>query len=110
MIKLKKIYTDEDKIKIEKIYKELGARAEWIGEDNSMACRATTPRGAMVRFKGLIREALGEIEAEDLDPECIGTAYLHLPENEEEKSSMEDAEYYISWIEESDYMVYTYQT
>ena len=93
-------YTKEERAKIKQYLKELSAEAQWIGEDGNATCISSTKRGALLKFKRLMRGDVGDIEAEKLKLEDVGIGYLHLATEltEQERVEMEESEWYVSWF------------
>ena len=104
---------NEEKKQAKGYMKELSARAEWIGEDDSAACVSSTKYGALLKFKRLIREDIGYFEAKEMKLDEIGIGWLHLVSelSEEEKNGeFIECESYISYKDPSPYVVWTYNT
>jgi hypothetical protein len=73
--------TDEQK-QFKKIISQLRFEgAVWIGEDGAAACVAPTHRGAWIKFRKLMRQDVGRLEALEIDQvKDITTGWLHLPQ------------------------------
>lgn len=102
-------YTDEHKKEIEEVYKGLGEEAEYIGDEGNMTCRATTKRGALIKFKRRTRDDVGDEEADEIKIDEIGAGFLHLC-TEKQKEEMDGSDWYVSYVSEntSDYEVFVY--
>jgi len=85
--------------------------AMWIGEDGNAACKAKSKRQAFSKFKNLMRQDVGELEASEMKLEEVGIGWLHLVKDlpeEERTGDIADCEWYVSWKEKTPYKVYVY--
>lgn len=110
---IKHTYDKEETEKIKEYLKEL-KQAQWIGEDGEAVCVANSEKGALTKFKRLMRDDVGEVEARDIKLEDVGIGYLLLPTKEELKNGSVDPdwEWYVNWSGKrvSDYPVWILQT
>lgn len=85
------------------LMRTLSKRAEWVGEDGEAVCVARTEKAAWSKFKTLMKEEVGEIEAREMKERyTIGRVYLNLF-SPEESQEHEGAEWYASLIDKSPY-------
>ena len=86
--------------------------AQWIGEDGAMACVSSSARGAFIKFKRLMRQDVGDLEAEEMKIEDVGVGWFYLPTEEEKKQiadgEIEEYEWYVSYKKPNDYQVFVY--
>lgn len=103
---MKLIKTNKQKIK--EYLKELSKEAVWIGEDEDVAvCSSTTKRGAFIKFKRLMKDCVGKIEADEMEIDKVGIGYFYLT-TDVKKKEMEDAEWYVDCGKENEYEVWIY--
>lgn len=70
-------------LKLKKILREQFKKAQWLGEDGEMVVNCKTKLGALKKFRELMREDVGEAEAQELTQEMINIQYLDLPTEED---------------------------
>ncbi len=104
-------YIGEDKEKMDSFYDDLKSDAQYVGEDGDMVVRATSERGAFIKFKRRLKEDVGEIEASELSIDNVGICYMHLtdPTNPEHRH-LEDSEWFVNIGDrvKSDYKLFYY--
>lgn len=86
---------------------------QWIGEDGQGAVVATSKKEALRKFKELMRQDVGEMEANEIRYEEIGYGWLYLTSslNEQEKEQngeLAECDWYVSYTKPNDYKVYVY--
>lgn len=100
-------------IVIRQAIEDLKKEAVWIGEDGNAACSATTELGALRKFKRLMRECVGDLEAREMKVEDVSVGWLFpvTPEMRAEEDApvwYEECEWYVSLAEESPHQVFIY--
>lgn len=102
--------------KEQKILKTELNEAIWVGEDGNAAAFCKTKLGAFRKFKKLMREDCGEIEASEMKIEDVEIGWLHYCGNlsvdvKLAKGLESDTEWYVSWSvdEKSPYEVWIYR-
>ena len=67
----------QDKQKVRRILEELKTPV-WIGEDGNAVVNCKTERGALIKFRQLIRESVGDLEAEQIKLSDVGESSLFI--------------------------------
>ena len=70
--------------------------ATWIGEDGNAVVNASTEEEALEKFKKLMRDCVGDKEAEEMLLENVGIGWIRLT-TEEEKKQTEDSDWVVSY-------------
>lgn len=68
----------EERKKLADIRRQLMQQAFWIGEYGDACCVSSTAGGALIKFRRLMREDVGDFEAEEMSIENISTGWVRL--------------------------------
>jgi hypothetical protein len=98
--------------KIQKIYRDLSEPNE-VGEDGDMVCRATTEKGALLKFKRWVRENAGLWEDEGMKIDDISTCFLFEADDEfreknKDNSDALECEWYVSTAKKNKMPLFKY--
>lgn len=100
---------EEEKKKLREIMKQLRREAVWIGEDGDMACVSSSERGALSKFRALMRGDVGDWEAKEIKLEDVGVGWLRLPTKRDLAQHGEEYEWYVTYKEKSPHEVFVYR-
>lgn len=98
----------EDIKKLKGYMKELRHEAVWIGEDGGAACVAKTKEAAMRKFRALMRNDVGDIEAKEMSIDDVGIGWLHLPSADDKDEWGDEYMWFINHTKESPFEVWVY--
>ena len=95
----------------QKLIKRDLQEAVWIGEDGAMAIDGRfSERYAWIQFRKLMRDDVGEYEADEVEIEDVGIGYFHLPTPEDIEEYGNEYDWLINYQEKSDYPVWVYRS
>lgn len=83
--------------------------AVWIGEDGDMAVFCKTELGAFRKFRKLMKQDVGEQEAEEMDIENVRKGYFELATFEDRAIWGNEYDWFIRYHDPTPYEVWVYR-